>query len=156
MKSTKRHSGFTLIEVLIVVVIMAVLAATILPQFSSATKDAKDSSIKFNLHALRSQIELYKINHLGAAPTGANDLEQLVKPTNVTGVVSPTGLPSTDYPYGPYIQNGKLPSNPYNGSSTVTVITSGTGTPSASGAGAWIYRSTTGEIFADNVDLVNQ
>jgi prepilin-type N-terminal cleavage/methylation domain-containing protein len=156
MRSNQRRSGFTLIEVLIVVVIMAVLAATILPQFSSATKDAKDSSIKFNLHAMRSQIELYKINHLGVPPTGALDLQQLVQATDVNGVVSTTGQPDTTHPYGPYIQNGKVPANPYNGTTTVTVITSGTGTPTATGAGAWIYRSTTGEIYADNTDLVSQ
>ena len=38
------RSAFTLIEVLIVVIIMAVLAATIIPQFSSSTNDAKNSS----------------------------------------------------------------------------------------------------------------
>mgnify|MGYP002626473716 CR=1 FL=1 len=44
MTNNKRHSGFTLVEVLIVVVIMAVLAATIIPQFSDSSKDAKVSS----------------------------------------------------------------------------------------------------------------
>ena len=39
--NSRRPSGFTLVEILIVVVIMAVLAATIIPQFSSATNDAK-------------------------------------------------------------------------------------------------------------------
>ena len=40
MKTTERRSAFTLIEVLIVVVIMAILAATIIPQFTDSTKDA--------------------------------------------------------------------------------------------------------------------
>src|SRR5687767_2144937 len=69
MSPAKRsREAFTLIEVLIVVVIMAVLAATIIPQFSSSTKDARESSLRFNLHALRSQIELYKLHHTGAVP----------------------------------------------------------------------------------------
>ena len=59
----RRQRGFTLVEVLIVVVIMAVLAATIIPQFADSTKDAKVSTAKFNLHTLRSQIELYKSQH---------------------------------------------------------------------------------------------
>ena len=53
-----RRSAFTLIEVLIVVVIMAVLAATIIPQFSASTEDAKTSQLSFNVHTMRSQIEL--------------------------------------------------------------------------------------------------
>ena len=50
---------------LIVVVIMAILAATIIPQFTDSTKDAKASTTKFNLHTLRSQIELYRTQHNG-------------------------------------------------------------------------------------------
>ena len=45
MKTTDRRSAFTLIEVLIVVVIMAILAATIIPQFTDSTKDAKSSTV---------------------------------------------------------------------------------------------------------------
>src|SRR5947208_15955523 len=110
----KRRSAFTLIEVLIVVVIMAVLAATIIPQFSSSTDDAKQSALKFNLHTLRSQIELYKLHHLGATPAITNGaLPQLTSATNATGVVGAAG---SQYPYGPYCLNS-LPANPYTGNS---------------------------------------
>ena len=57
-----------LIEVLIVVIIMAVLAATIIPQFASSTKDAKASNLKFNLQTVRSQLEMYKEQHLSVYP----------------------------------------------------------------------------------------
>ena len=60
MKTRACGSAFTLIEVLIVVVIMAILAATIIPQFTDSTKDAKASTATFNLHTLRAQIELYR------------------------------------------------------------------------------------------------
>jgi prepilin-type N-terminal cleavage/methylation domain-containing protein len=70
MKRSARKSGFTLVEVLIVVVIMAILAATIIPQFTDSTSDAKASTTKFNLHTLRSQIELYKTQHNGVVPWG--------------------------------------------------------------------------------------
>ena len=66
--SANRRNAFTLVEVLIVIVIMAVLAATIIPQFSDSTKDAKVSSVKFNLHTLRSQFQLYKSQHDGKVP----------------------------------------------------------------------------------------
>ena len=80
MNSNGRRSAFTLIEVLIVVVIMALLAATIIPQFSSSTSDAKKSALNFNLHTMRSQIGVYAVNHNGTAPTagkilGSNDQE---------------------------------------------------------------------------------
>ena len=70
---TNRRRGFTLIEVLIVVVIMAVLAATIIPQFSSSTRDAKDSALEFNTHTMRSQIELYKVHHNSNYPDQIGD-----------------------------------------------------------------------------------
>src|SRR4051812_26875340 len=89
-----RQSGFTLIEVLIVVVIMAVLAATIIPQFSSSATDAKESSAKFNLHSLRSQIELYKIHHNGLLPS-ALIVNQLTLGSDVTGA---TGTPGPTFP----------------------------------------------------------
>ena len=63
MSRDRRRNAFTLIEVLIVVIIMAVLAATIIPQFSSSTNDAKNSSVVFNLQTIRSQIEMYKTHH---------------------------------------------------------------------------------------------
>src|SRR3970282_1207807 len=98
MMHDRRRGAFTLIEVLIVVVIMAVLAATIIPQFSTSTKDARESSQKFNLQSLRTQLELYRVQHGGALPTGANNLEQLTKATDSTGAVSTTGLTDSTHP----------------------------------------------------------
>ena len=53
-------NGFTLVEILVVVVILGILAAVVIPQFSEASTDAKFSSLCTNLHTLRSQIEMYK------------------------------------------------------------------------------------------------
>src|SRR5437867_11185786 len=66
--SSNRRSAFTLIEILIVVVIIAVLAATIIPQFTDSQKDARISTAQFNLNTLRAQIELFKAQHSGALP----------------------------------------------------------------------------------------
>jgi type II secretion system protein G len=154
MNRLSRRTGFTLIEVLIVVVIMAVLAATIIPQFSASTKDAKESAIKFNLHSLRSQIELYKMQHNSTYPTGANDLEQLTKRSNAAGTVIPSGGTETDYPFGPYVQ-GTLPVNPFTNSYKVRLHT-GAGAPTASGAAdaGYHYKAATGEIWIDHADYL--
>ena len=119
MSRDRRRNAFTLIEVLIVVIIMAVLAATIIPQFSSSTNDAKNSSVVFNLHTIRSQIEMYKVHHLGKVPALATFADQMTKPTDVNGNTTGTNLI-----YGPYFQ-GQVPANPFNGSNLLAVATAG-------------------------------
>jgi general secretion pathway protein G len=141
-----RRTAFSLIEVVIAVIIMAVLAATIIPQFSSSTSDAKQSALKFNLHTIRSQIEMYKIHHLGTAPTLAAFADQMTKPSNVNG--STTGA---NLIFGPYFQ-GKLPANPFNGSSElVAVATRGKdATGVVAGGAGWQYDETNGGFFPNN------
>jgi general secretion pathway protein G len=143
--SAKRSSGFTLIEVLIVIVIMAVLAATIIPQFSSSTTDAKISALDFNLHTLRSQIELYKLHHLGAVPTlTGNALPQLTSSTDVNGVVGAAG---PNFPYGPYVQSA-MPTNPFDGHNVV--IATAVFPPTATTTdGGWLYNAASGNIAAN-------
>ncbi|HVC97508.1 MAG TPA: type II secretion system protein [Pirellulales bacterium] len=148
----RRRGGFTLIEVLIVVVIMAVLAATIIPQFSSSTNDAKTSSLQFNLHSLRSQIELYKLNHNGALPQLTNGtLPQLMAATDINGNIGVTG---PTFPYGPYLLQQTLPANPFTNVNTVTATTSSPPT-APSGTGGWLYNTTTGQLYADQANFLN-
>lgn len=68
-----RKKGFTLVEILIVVVILGILAAIVIPQFTDASTEAKVSSLVSNLHAVRSQIQLYKIRE-DAWPSAVSDL----------------------------------------------------------------------------------
>lgn len=148
MSKSKQRGGFTLVEVLIVVVIMAILAATIIPQFSDSTKDAKNNTGKFNLHTIRSQIELFKSQHDGKVPT---NLDDLTKKTNAAGAV---GTSSTHI-YGPYLQ--ELPPNPYTGSAKVTASAAN---PPAAASGAadagWLYHAASGGIWIDNADLLTE
>src|SRR5690349_10023944 len=95
-----KPSGFTLVEILIVVVIMAILAATIIPQFADTTTDAKVSNAKFNLHTLRAQIETYRAQHNYISPSA--DLSELLVRTDATGAKMPAGGTAANYPYGPY------------------------------------------------------
>jgi|TARA_B100000959_G_scaffold286307_1_gene364404 general secretion pathway protein G len=52
--------GFTLIEILIVVVILGILAAVVVPQFTNAADDANDAAVRTQLQTIRGQIELYR------------------------------------------------------------------------------------------------
>jgi len=124
----KRSSGFTLIEVLIVVVIMAVLAAVIIPQFSTSTTDAKKSSLEFNVHTLRSQVEVYKA-HAGDNPATLSALT----------TTTPDG-------YGPYVD--AVPENPFNGSSAEAAVTTVPTGPNGSGEG-WLYMKSTGQVWGN-------
>ena len=63
-----RRSGFTLIEILIVVVIIGVLAAMVVPRFADARRDASVSAVRNQLQALRGQLDLYRIRYRGAVP----------------------------------------------------------------------------------------
>jgi type II secretion system protein G len=54
------RKGFTLVEILIVVVILGILAAIVVPQFTNATQDAQAGNIKAQLDTLNNQVELFR------------------------------------------------------------------------------------------------
>ncbi len=150
LRSSLRRHAFTLVEVLIVVVILAILAGTVIPQFTASSEDAKDSAALYNLHTLRAQIELYKVQHGGIAPTlTTGALPQLTLATDSTGA---TGQPGTTYPFGPYLASG-IPPNPLTGVATITVLA--TIPPSAeSGTDGWLYHAASGQIYLDKTNYL--
>ncbi len=111
----RTKSGFTLVEILIVVVILGILAAIVIPQFTSASVDAKESALVSNLQAVRSQIELYKIHHNDNLPgtQGAVDFPTaMTSLTNQDGVVDTSGGTDPTFKFGPYMR--EIPINPFN------------------------------------------
>src|SRR5438477_4147606 len=68
MLARTRKTGFTLVEILIVVIILGILAAIVIPQFTNASQDARESALLSQLQTLRSQIELYKLQHMDMLP----------------------------------------------------------------------------------------
>lgn len=129
--------AFTLVEILIVVIVLGILAAIVVPQFTDASSDAKASSLETNKQIVRGQIELYRIQHDGNYPTLANFVDQMTKASKVDGSTAAVG--TSGYDLGPYLQ--AIPNNPYTNTNTV-----GNG---ARGTSAWYYNQTTGE-FRDN------
>lgn len=74
-----RRRGFTLIEIMVVVVILGILAATIIPQFMGTTHDAKVSSAKTHIADLESAVERFHV-HMDRYPSAEEGLKVLVTP----------------------------------------------------------------------------
>jgi len=68
-RTTQRGLGFTLIEVLIVVVILGVLAGIVIAQFSATPQESRATTARASLKAVRSQIELYSYNNNAPPPS---------------------------------------------------------------------------------------
>jgi len=150
MRHTLRK-GFTLVEILIVVIILGILAAIVIPQFTEASAEARISNLMTNLQTVRSQVLLYKTQHGEVYPGSTSDAtlfgKQMTQYTNVAGGLSAT--PSTAYTFGPYLQS--VPKNPVSNVGTVTVVDSGTfAAPTTDGG--WWFNMVTGEFRADLAD----
>jgi general secretion pathway protein G len=76
--ANKAARAFTLIEILIVVVILGILAAIVIPQFTDASQEAQDASVRSQLQTIRSQIELFKVQNPTTTLTAANLFTNLV------------------------------------------------------------------------------
>ncbi len=167
-RSTRRSRGFTLVELLIVAIILAILAAIVVPQFASTTNDAEESALRANLAAVRSALDLYRQQHgeypgvsassggacTGTAGTGAAGnvqavIDQLTRYTNQSG--QSCSAPDAGYVFGPYLKEDALPDNPVTNSSAVAIVTSGDLNMAADGAGlGWKYDSTSGKFIAND------
>lgn len=135
-KIMKKQKGFTLVEILIVVVILGILAAIVIPQFTQAGNEARESSLMSNLQAIRSQLQLYRIQHLDEWPATLDLLEDT---TDIDGDAW-VDLATSGTAYGPYMR--AIPVNPFSGQARVAAAT-----------GAlvdWVYVVADGTITADD------
>ncbi len=78
LSNRKRSGAFTLIEIMVVVIILGILAATIIPQFVGTTHDAKVSTAKSNIAELESALERFNI-HMDRYPTTEEGLKVLTE-----------------------------------------------------------------------------
>ena len=127
--SKRRRRGFTLVEILIVVIILGILAAIVIPQFTDASTDAKTSSLQSTLQTLRSQIQLYKLQHGDALPNLITDWTPLTEASTYQ---------STSY--GPYLQTTPINSVNTNSNCVDSAETfSGATAPTVGTACGFVY-----------------
>jgi len=144
-----KRTGFTLVEILIVVIILGILAAIVIPQFTEASNDARESALASDLQTLRSQVELYKVQHLeqypsvkagGVADTG-NFIARMTGKTDQDGTINAAGA------FGPYVQ--KFPTNGFV-TTGGNVVDFGTADPAPGTGNGWYFNTNTGKISAND------
>ena len=133
MYGSRGRNGFTLIEVLIVIVVIAVLAAIVVPRLLGAGRQSKESSLRGHLKEIRDAVALFQA-HCGTYP---GDLQDICEPTfaNITNPSNGVTIAQSDW-QGPYLTtpDGNLPNNPITGANVE-------GTD-------WVYDSATGSVSA--------
>ena len=97
-----RQKGFTLVEMLLVLVILATLAAVVVPKFAGRTKQAKVTAAKSQISNLEIAIDSFEID-MGYFPKAGNDLRDLIEEPNSNNV--------QDW-HGPYLKKG-IPRDPW-------------------------------------------
>jgi general secretion pathway protein G len=100
----RRRHAFTLVEMLLVLVILAVLAAIVIPKFSGRSQQAKETAAKSDIHALEIALDAFEVD-TGSYPTGNNGLNSLVdQPNGATNWKGPYVKTIPNDPWGhPYV-----------------------------------------------------
>ncbi|MCH8004927.1 MAG: type II secretion system protein [Planctomycetes bacterium] len=131
----RMRRAFTLIEILIVVVILGILAAIVIPQFTDASQEAMRSSLLTQLQTIRSQVELHNVQ-------------------NPTTLFDPMNPPVAGEPWSALVNNNYLQSPPKNPFTPSANDDTDVATAPADG-GAWVWSNFNGwgtTIYAVNVD----
>lgn len=143
----RMRRGFTLVEILIVLVILGILAAIVVPQFSNASHQARENTLKDTLRYLRTQVSVYKAQHQDVAPgAGAsNFVQQMTLATDVDG--NTNALNTAIFKFGPYLL--QMPTNPLNNLDTIKLSAVNDLTTEVDDLTGWIYNPDTQNIIAN-------
>ncbi len=103
----RNNHGFTLIEIMVVIVILALLAALVGPRLIGRSDDAKVADVKVQIRNLETALKLYKLDN-GLYPTTEQGLISLItKPT--------VGVIPKNYKAEGYLESKKVPQDPWGG-----------------------------------------
>lgn len=132
----RRTTGFTLVEILIVVVILGILAAIVVPQFTKATDDASSTATYDTLNRVRRAVEIYHARNNSQWPDAS------------AGNGTWGGLNGPDSPF-----MREAPLNQWVGKVNGRVIVIGTGPDTGyQDQYGWIYDPATGDVWAAAFD----
>ncbi|MEJ2588596.1 MAG: type II secretion system major pseudopilin GspG [Deltaproteobacteria bacterium] len=98
-------SGFTLIELMVVIVILGILAGLIIPRIMGRPEEARRMKAKVQMESLETALRLYKLDN-GSYPSTEQGLQALVEPPQVGE------LPKA-WREGGYLEKGKVPKDPW-------------------------------------------
>ncbi len=103
LNNTQRQRGFTLIEIMVVIVILGVLAALVVPKIMSRPEEARVVAAKHDISAIGQALKLYKLDN-GSYPTTEQGLKALIAKPSVAPVPN-------NWKTGGYLD--KLPQDPW-------------------------------------------
>lgn len=102
---TRRAAGFTLIELMVVIVILGILAGLIVPRIMGRPEEAKQLKAKLQIESLETSLQLYKLDN-GVYPSTEQGLQALIEPPT-------TGNVPQKWREGGYVEKGRLPKDPW-------------------------------------------
>jgi prepilin-type N-terminal cleavage/methylation domain-containing protein len=141
----RTQHAFTLAEILIVVIILAILAAISISQVQQGPLEARSINLRENLSKIRMQLALYRQQH-NAFPSATNFEQQMTEFTNQQGECAESR--SGDFRYPPYLE--QMPCNPISGSRAIRATNDPEViAPQATTDGGWWYNEATGRFYAD-------
>lgn len=128
----RERKGFTLIELVVVIMILGILGAVAAPRFMSTSAGAADSGLKQSLSVIRSAIEMYAAENAGAYPSGpeATFKEEI----------------------GPYLRGSRFPRCPVGNRNDEVAISDATPLAAVDGTASWVYNPNTGEFICNSDD----
>jgi general secretion pathway protein G len=103
--SLSSRAGFTLIELMVVIVILSILAVTVGPRLVGREEQAKQVKAKVDIQGLETALKLYKLDN-GMYPTTEQGLEALVRPPD-------SGRIPKNWREGGYVEKSKIAKDPW-------------------------------------------